>query len=80
MKYLVEESLHDFQAWSGGKDTLNELKDMDVENPGMDFVDQVETLIEEAFEGTIPTEVQINDFLWFERDYIMSYLGFTNED
>lgn len=32
-------------------------------------------LLEEIFADTIPTETEVNDFLWFERDYIYESLG-----
>ena len=32
-------------------------------------------LLEEIFSGEIPTETEVNDFLWFERDDIYENLG-----
>ena len=69
MKYLVEDSLNNFNAWSGGKDTLEELTESQI--------DSVENLIEEYF-GDTPTDTEINDFLWFERDTIAQHLGFSD--
>ena len=69
MKYLVEDSLNNFNAWSGGKDTLDELTS--------EQVDEVEELINEVFPDT-PTDTEINDFLWFERDTIAQHLGFSD--
>lgn len=70
MEYKVECSLDQFNAWSGGKDTLETLIERD------DW-EEVQTLIEEVFEET-PTETEINDFLWFERDYIAEHLGYSD--
>lgn len=70
MKYIVEKSLSDFDAWSGGKDTKNELTE--------DQLEQVEEFIDEICLDDIPTDTQINDFLWFERDAIAQYLGFSD--
>lgn len=73
MEYKVETSLEEFEAWSGGKDTLDVL----IEKGDCDAV---EGLIEESFAGEMPTETQINDLLWFERDFIAEYLGYKDWD
>ena len=73
MEYKIECNLENFEAWSGGKDTLNVLIDKD-------DCDTVEQLIEDIFCGEIPTDTQINDFLWFERDYIAEQLGYADWD
>lgn len=67
MKYVVEEDLRNFKAWSGGADTVADLTD--------EQLDSVEELIGEMFSDT-PTDTEINDFLWFERDTIAQHLGF----
>jgi hypothetical protein len=73
MKYVVEESLDNFEAWSGGKDTLDTLREKG-------DVDSVECLIEElasmSEEGW--SDTNINDFLWFERDSIAQHLGYSD--
>lgn len=73
MKYTKECSLDDFEAWSGGKDTLDVLQQND-------DCDEVESLIEMCWEEDLPTETQINDFLWFERDMIAEHLGYSDWD
>ena len=71
MKYIVEESLSNFNAWSGGKDTKDELTE--------EQLSQVEDLICEMFSyDNPPTATKINDFLWFERDFIAKHLGFSD--
>ena len=71
MKYYIEESLQNFNAWSGGKDTMNELTP--------DEIDTLESYIEELSEcGEMWSDTEINDFLWFERDTIAEYLGFED--
>lgn len=70
MKYIVEEDLRSFEAWSGGADTKEELTD--------EQLDSVEELINEEFSETPPTDTEINDFLWFERDTIAQHLGFSD--
>lgn len=69
MTYTVEESLADFNAWSGGKDTLAVLIEKGV-------CDEVEEFIEQCFSH--PTDTDINDFLWFERDQIAEHLGYDD--
>lgn len=73
MKYVVEESLDNFEAWSGGKDTLDTLREKG-------DVDSVEFLIEEVFFDETPSQTQVNDFLWFERDTIAQHLGYSDWD
>jgi len=73
MEYKVECDLDQFDAWSGGKDTLDTLIEKGV-------CDEVQFFIEEVFCDEIPTETEINDFLWFERDAIAMHLGYKNWD
>lgn len=73
MRYYVETSLESFEAWSGGKDTLDVL----IEKGDCD---SVEDLIEEQSYDNGWTETEINDFLWFERDMIAEHLGYGSWD
>lgn len=70
MKYTVEESLQDFKAWSGGKDTLDDLWAYDVVDKAEEYIDMIMDCREE-----LPTQTEINDILWFERDEIYRYCG-----
>ena len=65
VKYYVVENLRDFKAWSGGIDTLKKLIELNK-------VEEVESYIEECFEN--PSDTDINDFLWFESDFIFGEL------
>ena len=56
-------------SWSGALDTLKDIEEADKE-------DELMYLLEEIFTDTIPTETEVNDFLWFERNYIYESLGF----
>lgn len=71
MVYTCECSLERFPAWSGGKDTLDVLIDKG-------DCDDVECLIESSYDDEYPTDTSINDFLWFERDFIAQHLGYKN--
>ena len=69
MTYTIYKSLEDFHAWAGGKDTLDVLIDKGV-------CDEVEEFIEQCFAH--PTDTDINDFRWFERDQIAEHLGYED--
>lgn len=72
MEYKVElNSLDEFKAWSGARETLNVVR----ERGG---IEQLTWLCEEIFSGTIPTEGEINDWLWFDDDYIYHSLGYDD--
>lgn len=70
MEYKVESSLWDFPAWSGGKDTLDTLKEKN-------DVDAVESWID-GLGLEDATDTTINDILWFERDMIAEALGYRD--
>lgn len=70
MVYSKEFSVDTFPFWSGAKDTIK-----DVQTASK--MDELQSLIEEQFADseTPPTETEINDFVWFERDFIYNRLG-----
>lgn len=73
MKIITETSLERFDAWSGGEDTLDVLIEKDL-------CDKLERLLEcDVFEDGC-TDTELNDFLWFERDTIAEWLGFSDWD
>lgn len=56
-------------SWSGALDTLKDVEDAHKENEFM-------MLLEEVFAcGNTPTETDVNDFIWFEREFIYESLG-----
>ena len=57
-----------YNSWSGALDTLKDIEEADKE-------DELMYLLEDVFADTIPTETEVNDFLWFERDSIYESLG-----
>ena len=72
MEYKVEiNSLENFKAWSGGLETLNTGR----ERGG---VDTLTVICEDIFSGDIPTETTINDWLWFDSDFIYQALGYDD--
>ena len=53
-------SIADFQAWSGGRDTLDKVIELD-------RIDELDELIDELqADGETWTDTQLNDFLWFD--------------
>lgn len=73
MEYRVECELEDFNAWQGARDTLDTLIDRG-------DCDEIQRLIEDTFPNELPTETEINDFLWFECDFIAQHLGYDDWD
>lgn len=69
MKITKEVSLENFEAWSGGKDTLNELTSSECE--------QLESILEDVHPDGMD-ETELNDILWFERDWIAECLGYKD--
>lgn len=57
-------------VWSGAVDTIADVQNADKENELMNLLDDI-------FLDEIPTDTEVNDFLWFERDYIYECLGLT---
>jgi hypothetical protein len=69
MKMYKEESLTNFNFWSGAADTVKYLT-----------TDEINT-IESILEDTNPeglSETEINDFFWFENDTIAEWLGYSD--
>ena len=55
-------------CWSGAIDTL---KDIERNNREDEFMN----LLEETFLETTPTDTEVNDFIWFDREYIYEHCG-----
>ena len=67
MKITSEMSLKNFKAWSGAKDTLNKLIELDK-------CEELEFILEDLFPNGM-TETQLNDLLWFDDEWIYETLG-----
>ena len=60
MNIIIEDvDLRDFDAWSGGKDRLDELIELGL-------VDEVQQFIEDAYPDGC-TDTEVNDILWFDE-------------
>ena len=60
-------------SWSGAVDTLDTIEKYNKEEDLM-------FILKDAFADKVPTETEVNDFLWFDRDYIFECLGIDEED
>ena len=67
MKITSEISLKNFKAWSGAKDTLNKLIELDK-------CEELEFILEDLYPDGL-TDTQLNDILWFEDEWIYETLG-----
>ena len=57
-------------VWSGAVDTIADIQNANKEDEFMNFLEAI-------FCDEIPTDTAVNDFIWFERDYIYENLGLT---
>lgn len=60
-------------SWSGALDTLKDIENADKEDELMQLLEDVFADREE-----VPTETDVNDFLWFEREYIYENVGLNS--
>lgn len=68
MKIYRDESLSNFEFWSGAKANAEEFTIEELDRIG----DELETL---DCEGNGYDETQINDMMWFEPEYLASLIG-----
>ena len=71
----IRREINDFYAladmvWSGAVDTIADIQNANKEDEFMNFLEAV-------FCDEVPTDTAVNDFIWFERDYIYENLGLT---
>lgn len=73
MKYTQEFNVDTFPWWSGAKNTIAEVRKAKK-------MDELQMHIEEAFLEEVPTATQLNDYVWLNCDYIMKYLGISDDE
>ena len=71
----IRKEINDFYAladmvWSGAVDTITGIQNANKETEFMNFLEAV-------FCDEVPTDTEVNDFIWFERDRIYENLGLT---
>ena len=59
-------------VWSGAVDTIADIQNTNKEDEFMNFLEAV-------FCDEVPTDTEVNDFIWFERDYIYENIGLTED-
>lgn len=72
MKISREMNLRNFGAWSGAKDTLNKLIELDK-------CEELEAVLEDIYPDGI-SETQLNDILWFDDEWIFETLGIEEDE
>ena len=73
----IRKEINDFYAladmvWSGAVDTIADIQNANKETEFMNFLEMV-------FCDEVPTDTAVNDFIWFERDYIYENIGLTED-
>lgn len=73
----IKKEINDFYAladmvWSGAMDTIADIQNANKEDEFMNFLEAV-------FCDEVPTDTAVNDFIWFERDYIYENIGLTKD-
>ena len=71
----IRKEINDFYAladmvWSGAVDTISDIQNANKEDEFMNFLEAV-------FCDEVPTDTEVNDFIWFDRDYIYENIGLT---
>lgn len=69
MKVYDDVSLCDFEFWAGARDRIKYLF--------VNELEQVEAYLEDAFPDGLSV-TQINDFFWFDDDFVAEILGYPD--
>lgn len=73
MQYKVDFDIENFEFWAGAKDVFNRCVQEDK-------LEELERLIKDVFCDSEPSDVEINDFVWFDaEDLILKTLTVTNK-
>lgn len=75
MKIYKEESLSNFEWWSGAKLTAQRID----EELGERGWDELEAILEDAYPDGMD-ETELNDLLWFEPETVFEWLGIRDKD
>lgn len=71
----IRKEINDFYAladmvWSGAMDTIADIQNANKEDEFMNFLEAV-------FCDEVPTDTEVSDFIWHDRDYIYENIGLT---
>lgn len=72
MNVSYELDLNTFEAWSGAVYTINRVREEGK-------CKELEYVLEELYPDGM-TETQLNDLLWFEREWLYETLGISDEE
>ena len=75
MKIYKDESLSNFEWWSGAVATADRIW----EEQGSEGFDQLEAILEDLYPDGID-ETDLNDLLWFDADTVYEWLGIDDEE
>ena len=75
MCYKVDFDADTFEWWSGARDTVDRIR-----NAGL--MDAFQEHLEEVFGmyDDMPSDTDLNDYVWFEADSIYAAIGLADED
>ena len=68
----TETNLRNFEAWSGATETKKIILDLGLE-------EEFEMLIDDCYPEGL-TDIELNDILWFDADWILENLGVKEEE
>lgn len=71
--YREIDNLYDFNFWSGAEDTIQDVILADKEDEFWDFIEEYFNTYDSI------SETELNDFVWFEREYIYEHIGLTED-
>ena len=71
----IKKEINDFyelekMCWSGAVDTIADIQNANKEDEFMSFLEAV-------FCDEVPTDTEVNDFIWHDRGYIYENIGLT---
>jgi len=66
MKLYKEESISNFEFWSGAKDNADKLTSAEL--------DQIESILEDTYPDGM-SETELNDLFWFEFETVAEWIG-----
>ena len=69
MRLFKEESLRNFDFWSGAADTVKYLTSEEI--------DSIESILDDLYPHGM-NETELNDFFWFDNDIIAEWLGYED--
>ena len=75
MKIYKEESLSNFEWWSGAVTTAQRIW----EEQGREGFDQLEAILEDLYPDGID-ETDLNDLLWFDAETVYEWLGIGDKE